>query len=220
MANKAAATTKKTAAAPAAKKTAAKAASKTVAKKATKSAKEAEPEPVEVKKPKPVKVEWTPWLLQQKQRLIELRDELIEAMDGVAKETIRSRAEGSEASAFGQHQADAGSDAYDRDFALQLLSKEQDALYEIEEALRRIELGSYGICEMSNKTIPQIRMEALPFARYTVECQADFERTNPRGWGRRPSARPLFGAASDSDDDEEEEGSSPAPAKRNDDNDD
>ena len=59
-------------------------------------------------------------------------------MNGVAKDSLRSRAEGSEASAFGMHQADAGSDAYDRDFALSLLSQEQDSLYEIDEALKRI----------------------------------------------------------------------------------
>jgi RNA polymerase-binding transcription factor DksA len=53
------------------------------------------------------------------------------------------------------HQADAGSDAYDRDFALSLLSQEQDALYEIDEALKRIELGTYGKCEMSGKPISQ-----------------------------------------------------------------
>jgi RNA polymerase-binding transcription factor DksA len=76
---------------------------------------------------------------------------MLDSMTGVAKDTLRSRAEGSEASAFGMHQADAGSDAYDRDFALSLLSQEQDALYEIEEALKRIEMGSYGICEMSGK---------------------------------------------------------------------
>jgi DnaK suppressor protein len=68
------------------------------------------------------------------------------------------------------HQADAGSDAYDRDFALNLLTQEQDALYEIEEALKRVDSGTYGICEMSGKPIPQARLEAIPFARFTVEC--------------------------------------------------
>ena len=63
-----------------------------------------------------------------------LRDSILDSMNGVAKDTLRARAEGSEASAFGMHQADAGSDSYDRDFALSLLSQEQDALYEIEEA--------------------------------------------------------------------------------------
>ena len=83
----------------------------------------------------------------------------MDSMNGMAEDTIRSRAEGSEASAFGMHTADAGSDAYDRDFALSLLSKEQDALYEIDEALKRLDSGTYGICEMCSKPIPQARLE-------------------------------------------------------------
>ena len=58
-------------------------------------------------------------------------------MQSVAQDSLRSRSENNEASAVGQHQADAGSDAYEKDFALSLLSQEQDALYEIEEALKR-----------------------------------------------------------------------------------
>jgi len=92
-----------------------------------------------------------PFTRRQKERLLQLRDAMVDSMAGVAQDTLRSRAEGSEASAFGMHQADAGSDAYDRDFALSLLSQEQDALYEIDQALKRIELGTYGVCEMSGK---------------------------------------------------------------------
>ena len=66
-----------------------------------------------------------------KQKLLDLKDSLMDSMTGTASETLRNKAEGSEASAFGMHQADAGTDAYDRDFALSLLSQEQDALYEI-----------------------------------------------------------------------------------------
>jgi len=86
-----------------------------------------------------------PFVRGQKDKLLQLRDAMVDSMAGVAKDNLRSRAEGSEASAFGMHQADAGSDAYDRDFALSLLSQEQDALYEIDQALKRIELGTYGI---------------------------------------------------------------------------
>src|SRR5436190_158027 len=82
-----------------------------------------------------------PFIRSQKEKLLQLRDAMVDSMAGVAKDNLRSRAEGSEASAFGMHQADAGSDAYDRDFALSLLSQEQDALYEIDQALKRIELG-------------------------------------------------------------------------------
>ena len=78
-----------------------------------------------------------PFTRKQKEKLLQLRDAMVDSMAGVAQDTLRSRAEGSEASAFGMHQADAGSDAYDRDFALSLLSQEQDALYEIDQALKR-----------------------------------------------------------------------------------
>ena len=92
-----------------------------------------------------------PFTQGQREKLLFLRDAMVDSMAGVAQDTLRSRAEGSEASAFGMHQADAGSDAYDRDFALSLLSQEQDALYEIDQALKRIDLGTYGVCEMSGK---------------------------------------------------------------------
>jgi hypothetical protein len=71
-----------------------------------------------------------PFLGKQKSKLLQLRDNLLDSMTGISRDTLRLRAEGSEASAFGMHHADAGSDAYDRDFALSLLSQEQDALYE------------------------------------------------------------------------------------------
>lgn len=144
------------------------------------------------------------FIKKQKTRLLELKDSLVDSVTGMANETIRARAEGSDASAFGMHQADAGSDAYDRDFALSLLSKEQDALYEIEDALKRIEAGTYGICEMSNKKIPQMRLEALPFARFTVECQSEYEREVAANGGRR-SVRSLFGLMDSDDDDEDDE---------------
>jgi DnaK suppressor protein len=117
---------------------------------------------------------------------------MVDSMAGVAQDTLRARAEGSEASAFGMHQADAGSDAYDRDFALSLLSQEQDALYEIDEALKRIELGSYGKCEMSGKPISHARLEAIPFARYTVECQSQLEKQSKASRVRQ-SVTSLFG---------------------------
>jgi RNA polymerase-binding transcription factor DksA len=116
------------------------------------------------------------FIQKQRQRLLDLRDDLVDAVSGMARDTIRNAPEGSEASGSGQHQGDAGSDAYDRDFALSVLAKEQDALYEIEQALRRIQSGSYGICEMSARKIPQARLEAIPFARLTVECQAQWEK--------------------------------------------
>ena len=139
---------------------------------------------------------------KQKQRLLDLRDDIVDAMTGSAREAIRSSPEGSDASGSGMHQGDAGSDAYDRDFALSVLAKDQDALYEIEEALLRIKKHTYGICEMSGKRIPTARLEAIPFARLTVECQAQWEKE----YGTkkfRPSGSVGFSGGGIFDDDED-----------------
>ena len=144
------------------------------------------------------------FLRGQKKRLLALRDAMLDSMNGVAQDNLRARAESNEASAFGMHQADAGSDAYDRDFALNLLSQEQDALYEIDEALKRIELGTYGICEVSGKQINKERLEAIPFARLTVECQSQIERQN-KAQRVRQSVTSLFGLTDEEGNDTEEE---------------
>ncbi len=145
-----------------------------------------------------------PFTRSQKEKLLHLRDAMVDSMAGVAKDNLRSRAEGSEASAFGMHQADAGSDAYDRDFALSLLSQEQDALYEIDQALKRIELGTYGTCEMSGKSISHARLEAIPFARFTVECQSQLEKQNKASRVRQ-SVTSLFGLTDEEGAEGEEE---------------
>jgi RNA polymerase-binding transcription factor DksA len=153
-----------------------------------------------------------PFMRKQKQNLLQLRDAMVDSMAGVAQGTLRSRAEGSEASAFGMHQADAGSDAYDRDFALSLLSQEQDALYEIDQALKRIELGTYGKCEMSGKSIPHARLEAIPFARFTVECQSQLEKQSKASRVRQ-SVTSLFGLTEEEARDSEEEEAAPTEVK-------
>ncbi len=145
----------------------------------------------------------TPFLEKQRERLLILKDTLLDSMNGVARDSLRSQT-GGDASAFGMHQADAGSDAYDRDFALSLLSQEQDSLYEIDQALKRIDDGTYGVCEVSGKQIMKARLEALPFTRYTVECQAEIEKRNRYQRNRQPVTS-LFGLTdeeSDGDDDD------------------
>jgi len=181
------------------------------AKKATVSKKSAKPQAKLAAKPQaktpsrpPVKL--TGFLAKQRDRLLVLKDTLLDSMNGVAKDSLRSRAEGSEASAFGMHQADAGSDAYDRDFALSLLSLEQDSLYEIDQALKRLETGSYGVCEISGKSIPHPRLEALPFTRYTVECQSEIEKRNRFSRVRQPVTS-LFGLGDDEGGDDDDDSS-------------
>jgi RNA polymerase-binding transcription factor DksA len=158
---------------------------------------------VVIKKGKePAKV--TGWVAKQRDRLLQLKDTLLDSMSGVGRDSLRNRAEGGEASAFGMHTADAGSDAYDRDFALSLLSQERDSLFEIDAALKKINDGNYGFCEISGKPIPHNRLEALPFARYTVECQAELEKTNRLTRVRQPVTS-LFGLGEEGESESEEE---------------
>ena len=138
-------------------------------------------EPIVVKRPyvRPEKVaKLSPFEKRQQKRLLDLRDQITDSMYGIQNDTIKKGNDGSDSSGSGMHQGDAGSDAYDRDFALTMLSKEANALGEIEQALQRLELGTYGICEQSGQKIPQPRLEAMPFARLTVECQAAKEKND------------------------------------------
>jgi RNA polymerase-binding transcription factor DksA len=153
---------------------------------------------------------WTEWHHKQKKKLLELRDRLLEGIDAVERDHLRKLPSDSsgELSHYGTHMADAGSDSYDRDFALSILSQEQDALYEIDEALKRLDDGRYGTCEMSNKAIPKARLEAIPFARFSVECQAQVERDqgNRRRWSSGANVFESFGnAETESGDDDEKE---------------
>jgi RNA polymerase-binding transcription factor DksA len=78
--------------------------------------------------------------------------------------------------AFSLHMADAGTDSFDRDFALSRLSAEQDAMYEIDEALMRIERGTYGVCELTGKPIERERLEAIPWTRFSAAAEKELEK--------------------------------------------
>ena len=121
---------------------------------------------VSVVEQKKIKLEWQGYY----QNLLDLRDQLLLQMNGLAKESAQ------ELPGYSLHMADSGTDNFDRDFALSLLSSDQDALYEIEEALKRIERKTYGICELTAKVIPKARLEVIPWTRFTVEAQAQLER--------------------------------------------
>lgn len=115
---------------------------------------------------KKIKPEWQKFYAN----LLELREQLVKQMNGLAEESAQ------ELAGYSLHMADSGTDNFDRDFALSLLSSDQDAVYEIEEALKRIEKKTYGVCELTGKSIPKARLEAIPWTRFTVEAQAQLER--------------------------------------------
>ena len=145
-----------------------------------------------------VKGEWQKFY----QNLLDLHARLRDQMSGLAKESQ------AEMESYSLHMGDSGTDNFDRDFALSLLSSDQDAIYEIEEALKRIEKNTYGICELTTKPIPKARLEAIPWARFTVEAQAQLEREGAlkqRRLGALGTVDAAGGPDSDGDDDEPDE---------------
>lgn len=114
--------------------------------------------------------------------LLELRQHLQDELDLHTSDTLMhsAREDAGDLSNYGNHQADAGTDAFDRDFALSLVSSEQDALYEIEEAIRRMMDGNYGVCEQTGEPIKKERLVAVPFARFSLEGQKEYEKNNRR----------------------------------------
>lgn len=116
-------------------------------------------------------------LLKYYKSLVELREHVLEGLEMHSKETLKrsSKDDAGDLSSYGQHMADAGTDTFDRDFALNLLSAEQDALFEIEEAIQRIMAGTYGICEVTGTVISKERLKAVPFTRYGLEGQKQME---------------------------------------------
>jgi len=144
-----------------------------------------------------IKPQW----IKYHRHLLELRERLLHQMSGLAKESAEEMA------SYSLHMADSGTDNFDRDFALSLLSSDQDAIYEIEEALKRIEKNTYGICELTGKPIPPNRLEAIPWTRFTVEAQSQLEREGAlrqRRLGQLGSVDNSSGGDLEEDDEAEE----------------
>jgi len=114
--------------------------------------------------------------------LLDLRKHLTEGIELHSEETLKrsSKDDSGDLSSYGQHMADAGTDTFDRDFALSLVSSEQEALTEIDAAIKRIHDGSYGVCEITQKPIAKERLLAVPFTRYSAEAQKDLEKNRYR----------------------------------------
>jgi RNA polymerase-binding transcription factor DksA len=114
--------------------------------------------------------------------LIDLRSSLTEGIERHSEETLKrsSKDDAGDLSAYGQHMADAGTDTFDRDFALSMVASEQEALSEIDAAIKRIHDGTYGTCEITGKPISKERLLAVPFTRYSAEAQKEIERNRHR----------------------------------------
>ena len=100
--------------------------------------------------------------------LIEKRQELIGVLNTMEESALRSN--GGNLSNMPLHMADVGSDTYDQDFTLGMAEAERKLLGEIDGAIRRIDDRTYGVCQMTGKAIPKVRLNAKPWAKYTIEA--------------------------------------------------
>ncbi|MHC4061485.1 MAG: TraR/DksA family transcriptional regulator [Planctomycetota bacterium] len=105
------------------------------------------------------------------QMLLEKRREIVGNVNEMEDEALkRSRLDASgDLSSMPIHMADIGTDNYEQEFALGLMDSERKLLREIDDALERIQQGTYGVCEGTGKPIPKARLRAQPWARYCVE---------------------------------------------------
>lgn len=107
--------------------------------------------------------------------LLDKRRELVGDMSHMEREALRS-ASGTNLSNLPMHMADMGTDNYEQEFTLGLVEKERVLLREINQALAKIQDGTYGICEGTGKPINKMRLEAQPWARYSIEHARQMER--------------------------------------------
>ncbi|MHC4196158.1 MAG: TraR/DksA family transcriptional regulator [Planctomycetota bacterium] len=106
------------------------------------------------------------------------RREIVGSVNEIQNETLKkSRLDAAgDLSSMPIHMADAGTDTFEQEFALGLMDSERKILREIDDALERIQQGVYGICEVTGKTILKARLEATPWARYSVEYARRLEQ--------------------------------------------
>ena len=111
-----------------------------------------------------------------KELLLEKRAELLGNVSYMEKDALRE--DRSDLSNMPIHMADMGTDSYEQEFTLELMDSERKLISEIDEALARIENGTFGICEYNSEQIPKPRLEAIPWARYSVACAGIMEKKN------------------------------------------
>lgn len=117
-------------------------------------------------------------LKEFKKVVLKKKEEVLEDLRHISDDTLRkSQKEASgDISGYTYHMADVATDNYDREFSLGLASDERKALYELDDALKRIEDGSFGICDECKCLITKIRLKAVPSARLCIKCQQKKEK--------------------------------------------
>jgi RNA polymerase-binding protein DksA len=115
-----------------------------------------------------------------RKRLLAEKEKILNQINNLSEGTLSSsqRDSSGDLSGYSMHMADVGTDNFQRELALGLVSNEQQVLYRINEALRRVDDGTYGKCEECGSNIKETRLKALPFATMCISCK---EKDEARG---------------------------------------
>jgi len=115
-----------------------------------------------------------------KERLIDFKEDLLNQIKDISKGTLMKTPKdiSGDISGYGIHMADVASDNYEREFNLGLVSDEHKVLLDIEDAFKRIEDKTYGVCPTCRKLISARRLKVIPYARYCTKCKNKLEKEN------------------------------------------
>lgn len=117
-------------------------------------------------------------LVFYKKLIARQKEEILDGIKHISEDTLKKSQKDAagDISGYTYHMADVATDTYDREFSLGLASNERQLLYELDDALKKIEDGSFGFCEECKGSIAKNRLKAVPYARLCVKCQEKKEK--------------------------------------------
>jgi RNA polymerase-binding protein DksA len=117
-------------------------------------------------------------LLEFKKVVIKKKEEILDEIKHISEDTLKKTQKDAsgDISGYTYHMADVATDNYDREFSLVLASNERELFFALDEALKKIEEGTFGICEDCKCLIAKNRLKALPYAPLCVKCQSKKEK--------------------------------------------
>ena len=122
-------------------------------------------------------------LEKYRELLLEKRQEILSDVSCMEENIFQG---GGELSSMPVHMADIGTDSYEQEFSLGLMEEEKKILLEIQQALERIDQGTFGICEGLGIPIEKVRLEAIPWTRFSLEYARMKEKGIAGSFRRRP----------------------------------
>jgi len=117
-------------------------------------------------------------LMEFKKIILKKKEEIADGIKHIAEDTLKKSQKDAagDISGYTYHMADVATDTYDREFSLSLASNDREALYELDDALKKVEEGTFGVCESCKLLISKNRLKAVPSARLCVKCQDKKEK--------------------------------------------